>query len=264
MLSHEQPEEQAKEPLAAQVRVTPEELAAAVARLEARRAGVDGKIAIGDAVSELSLDATPEEVLAEVRAGQRQLQAVKPRRSFSLRRRLAVYFAAGTLALGITALVGVRTAVTAPSPESMSVSQADNLSPQPAPAQHISLDPNLLVGDRAGKMVLLSEVGDNQPVHSNYYGGGFQQYSPGQGTKWTLIKHGGKVYVRGRILKMSPAALAQDGADMYAAGDPSFVVPVTLAIQNFTVSSANSPYQSPDAAFHAQNITLDQHAYEKW
>ena len=113
-------------------------------------------------------------------------------------------------------------------------------------------------------MVLLSEVGDNQPVHSNYYGGGFQQYSPGQGTKWTLIKHDGKVYVRGWILKMSPAALAQDGADVYAAGAPGYVVPNTLAVQNFTVSSANSPYQYPDAMFHAQDIHLDSHAYEKW
>ena len=261
MLKHEQPKERIGEQAAAQVRVTPEELAAAVARLEARHAGADGKIAIGDAVNELSLDATSEEVLAEVRAGQVQLRADKTRRPLSLSQRLRLYFVAALLSVGMTALWARITAVPPTDPGIQTISPIASYTPLP---QRIAIDPNLLVGDRTGKLVLLSEVSDNQPVHSNFYSGGFHQYSPGQGTKWTLIKHNGKVYVRGWIRKMSPAALAQVGADVSATGDSSFAAPVTLAVRGFAVSSSTPSYPSPDAAFHAQNITLDQHAYEKW
>jgi len=66
---------------AAQTRVTPEELAHAIASLEARRLDAErvqaGTIPIGEAVRELNLDATPEEVLAEVRA-QRAAQSASP------------------------------------------------------------------------------------------------------------------------------------------------------------------------------------------
>lgn len=251
MLNHEQPEQQP----AALVRVTPEELAAAIARLEARRVGADGKIAIGDAVTELSLDATPEEVLAEVRAGQNQPQTVRPRRPLPLRQRLSLYFVAGVLTLGITALwASLSTPIAQPNVDA--ISPAISYSPPP---QHISLNPNLLVGERDGKMVLLSEVGDNQPVYCSY-SSSFQPYSPGNGIQWTLIKHGGKTYVRGWILKMSPAALAQDGADVSANGDPAYAVRITLPVRGFAVSNADND----ERTFHAQNIHLDGHAYEKW
>jgi len=256
MLNHEQPQEQLQPP-AAQVRVTPEELAAAIARLEARRAGADGKIAIGDAVTELSLDATPEEVLAEVQAGQNQPQAVKPRRSLSLRQRLSLYAAAVLVSVGMTALWARETVI---APADTAVSTTNPVINYGPPPQHILLAPNLLVGDRTGKMVLLSEVGDNQPVHCSYGGGGFQRYSSGNGTQWTLIKHGGKTYVRGWILKMSPAVLAQDGADVSTNGDPAYAVHITLPVRGFEVTIPSDD----DARFHAQNIHLDGHAYEKW
>lgn len=256
MLNHEQPPEQSQPP-AALVRVTPEELTAAVARLEARRAGADGKIAIGDAVSELSLDATPEEVLAEVRAGQNQPQAVKPRRPLPLRQRLGLYAIAGVLTLGMTVFWARGTVGPTPNAGTQIISPVVNYSPSP---QHIALNPNLLVGDRAGKMVLLSEVGDNQPVHCSYGGGGFQPYSAGGGRQWTLIKHDGKTYVRGWIPEMSPSVLAQDGAEVSTYSGPSYAVRITLPVRGFTVSDFNGE----DNHFHAQNIHLDGHAYEKW
>lgn len=80
MLKHEDnPQAQPQTPpsSAAQVRVTPEELAAAVTALQIRKEGQPGTIAIGDAVEELGLDVTPEEVLAEVQA-RRQ---AKPKKS---------------------------------------------------------------------------------------------------------------------------------------------------------------------------------------
>ena len=259
MLKHKQPEEQLSQP-AAQVRVTPEELAAAITRLEARRAGADGKIALGDAVRELSLDATPEEVLAEVQAGHNQAQSIKPRRPLSLGQRLRLYFAAALLSVGMTALWARITVAPPPDAGVQTINPIANYTPPPKP---ISLDPNLLVGDRAGRLVLLSEVGDNQPIHCNFYGG-FQQYSPGHGTKWTLIKHNGETYLRGWILKMSPAALAQNGAIVNAIGNSNRNVPITLSVRGFTVPPL-TPYDQPsDATFSAQNIHLDQHAYETW
>ena len=74
MLKHE---ENAETPArsAAQVRVTPEELAAAITRLEARQGGLDGTIPLGEAVQELGLNTTPEELLREIEAGRAHSQA---------------------------------------------------------------------------------------------------------------------------------------------------------------------------------------------
>lgn len=81
MLRQEDPPPASDTQAAAQTRVTPEELAHAIASLEARRLDAErlqaGTIPIGEAVRELNLDATPEEVLAEVRA-QREAQAAPP------------------------------------------------------------------------------------------------------------------------------------------------------------------------------------------
>ena len=74
MLKHEdtpQAPPQTPSRSAAEVRVTPEELAAAVTALQIRKEGQPGTIAIGDAVEELGLDVSPEEVLAEVEVGRR-------------------------------------------------------------------------------------------------------------------------------------------------------------------------------------------------
>lgn len=81
MLRQEDPHPTPDTLSAAQTRVTPEELAHAIASLEARRLDEthlqENTIPIGEAVRELNLDATPEEVLAEVRA-QRQAQSAVP------------------------------------------------------------------------------------------------------------------------------------------------------------------------------------------
>ncbi len=74
MLNHTENE---TEPVpAAQTRIKTEELARAVAAIEARRQGeaqaLVGTLVIGEAVEELSLDMTPEEILAEVRSQQEE------------------------------------------------------------------------------------------------------------------------------------------------------------------------------------------------
>lgn len=264
MLKHDQIEEQA-----AKVRVTPEELAAAISRLEARKDAderqVDGTIPIGEAVQQLGLEATPEEILDEVRAA----RASKPKRRLGLRDRL------GVAALVVLSLLGGEAVYSFYGPPwawiSRPADQTQAVTFTPAPVDtpgHIQLDPSLiqlnpslLVGNASGKLVLLSEVGDDQPVHCGYGGGAFQQYSPSASTAWTLIKHNGQVYVRGRTLKMSPKVFSSEGADVTAVDtDPGFVVPVTLPLNGFQVR----PNAGNDIEFHAVNIHLDKHAYEKW
>ncbi len=82
MLRQEDPHPTPDTLSAAQTRVTPEELAHAIASLEARRLDEtrhqEGTIPIGEAVRELGLDATPEEVLAEVRAQREARNAAPP------------------------------------------------------------------------------------------------------------------------------------------------------------------------------------------
>ncbi len=82
MLRHEQEEYTGYVSPLANLRVTPQELAEAVAAVESRREGEGGgrdTIAIGDAIEQLGLSVTPQEVYAEIRRKQAaQQQATIP------------------------------------------------------------------------------------------------------------------------------------------------------------------------------------------
>ncbi len=77
MLEHE-PQEHSVPPSAAQIRVTPEELAAALNALEAGKLEaarhLAGTVPIGEVVSEMNLEATPEEIWAQVQRQRTQTQ----------------------------------------------------------------------------------------------------------------------------------------------------------------------------------------------
>jgi len=243
---------------AAQVRVTPEELATAVSRIEARKdtdqRRADGTIPIGEAVQQLGLGVTPEEVLAEVQAARAQQAARK--KSPSPHRRLALLTGIGLGVLGLVGWWSVPHTTQSPAPPAVTLSV-----PQEAP-KHILLDPNLLVGDASGKLVMLSEIGENQPVECYYdYGNGsFQPYSPHDSRfAWTLIKHGGQVYVRGGMPRMSEQARQKNGTDV--TWDAEANPPVTLPLNGFQVMAGEGDEKE---GFHAVNIHLDKHAYEKW
>jgi hypothetical protein len=82
MLRHHSDEGQstniAAEPVnAAAARVTPEELAAAMKVLQARRDAEAGTITIGEAISELGVDASAEELLAAVQGVRSRPTAVR-------------------------------------------------------------------------------------------------------------------------------------------------------------------------------------------
>ena len=244
---------------AAQIRVTPEELATAISRLEARKDAnqrhSDGTISIGDAVQQLGLEATPEEVLAEVQAARAQ-QTTPAKKRPTHRQRLALLSGMG---LGLIGLVGWWSIPHVA--ESQTPATTTLLAPQAAP-KPISLDPNLMVQDASRKLVMLSEIGENQPVecYYDYSSGSFQSYTPqNSGFSWTLIKHGGQVYVRGGMPRMSEQALQKNGADI--TWDAESNPPVTLPLNGFQVIAGEGDEKD---GFHAVNIHLDKHAYEKW
>ncbi len=260
-------------PTAAQARVTPEELAAALSRIEARKdAGqrqVDGTIPIGEAVQQLGIDTTPEEVLAEVQAIRQEPMRTKKRQP-SIAQRLVLSLGLSGILLGIALDVnGLRQMRSHQSAKPVSLSST----PQPSNApKSISLDPNLMVQDTSDKLVMLSEVGDNQPVRCNYSDGSFQS-SYGGLSSWILIKHDGQVYVRAWIPHISKQAIQNNGADVSTwesdllASDPSHTshVPITLPLNGFQVTPSDGDDEvSKNEEFHAVNIHLDKHAYEKW
>ena len=255
MLKHENLTETQPAP-AAQVRVTPEELAAAVTALQIRKEGQPGTIAIGDAVEELGLDVTPEEVLAEVQAR----RATKKRPS-KMRLKVLSTALAALVSLSIWGVsqqftgspsIDIHTMPTASYISTFSVSP---------PPVHLTCGPSIVVADASGKLVMLSEVGDNQPVTCALNGNSLEQATGMEPSRWTLIKHDGKVYLRGWMTRTSTSVLEKDGADV-SASQNSTSVPVTLLISGFNFTE--EPQDFPGTDFHAANIHLDQHAYEKW
>ena len=245
--------------LAAKVRVTPAELADALAVLQARKDGDLGTISLGEAVQELNLDATPDEVLKVVQARRDQMQGEQANSRRKKKRTRRLVLAAAVVALLPTLRV-LEVSYYNHATRSAAMTQAAS-----GMRHSIALDPNLLVGESSGKVVMLSEVGDNQPVHCTLDGssGGFGPYSPSSdATFWTLIKHDGRVYVRGRIQSLSPKVLARDGTAVISPSpdvtSDGVVLPITMPVDGFDAEAIST------LGFHAQNIHLDKHAYEKW
>ncbi len=247
MLKHEdvpQTQAQTLSSSAAQVRVTPEELAAAVTALQLRKEGSPGTIAIGDAVEELGLDVSPEEVLAEVQSRRK----AKPKRRRDYRALACAVVCAAPLVFG--ALV------------SLSV----------PPAQPLQIDPQQLkVLDHSSRQVLASEVRNDQVFHCRLVGetpSAADYFSNTGNPAWTLVKHDGKIYVRGWIPKVSDKVLDVEGADVVSRPDSQDSVPVTLSVDAFKVTPQSVSQYSTDyenmPSFHAVNVHLDKHAYEKW
>lgn len=245
---------------AANVRVTPEELAAALARLEARQGEREGTIPLGDAVQELGLNATPEELLHEIEAGRSRPQENHPRTRLSRRLRVGLSgLAAGVLLLG--SLFALRTAAPTPPPPAVFASAAK---PQ---AHSIGIPDTLLVRRPDGKMAVLSEVPDGQPVLCDLAatdtGATLTNWSSGDG-HWTLIKHGGRVYLRGWIMDMSDTALRSTDVEFhplaYYVASGLHPVRVTVPLDGFQ----SLPGLTNDTMISASHVVPDEHLKEKW
>ena len=210
-----------------------------------RKEGQPGTIAIGDAVEELGLDVTPEEVLAEVQARRQEPKPKKRRDYFAA--------AAGTSALVLAGLgvVAAWNHVTAPV------------------AQHIHIDQAAVtVQDASGRQVFLSEVGNEQVFRCRLSDSGVTptvlSYLPGDTRPaWAVVKHGSKIYVRGWIPRTSNQVLQTEGALVSVEQDPQSSVAVTMPVDGFKVTPSTGGEDNASTV-GATDIHLDKHAYEKW
>lgn len=267
MLKHELHETDAAL-TAAEVRVGAKELADAVAALQARKEEaarrVEGTIPIQEAIDELHLDATPEEILAEVRA-QRGARANGQHR---LRRRLAPLLGVGVVLIG-WAIHEARTGPAEPPGTTATIAvTSPTITPLPAVPLTIAPDARLQVQTASGPSLwTLAEIPDDRPFRARLRDdrSGFDSFliSPGD---WTLVKHNGRLYVRGWIDAMSPRALEQTAVEIrnngtYVAGQQK-VIHVTLALDNFR-SQTGTSFPS-GSAIQATGVRLDRHAWEKW
>ena len=263
MLQQEPQTEQTPSP--AQRRVTPEELAKALAAVEARKEQsareTEGTIPIGEAVQQLGFDATPEEIWAEVQA--RRTNAARNRSST---RRRVLLPAAFSLFLLISAdwIHGAAPKYGAVSP---SIHCRGRIQACNVINQNITVTENTA----SGLVVkLLSEVPDGCPVTCLY--DGISQISPGylarsggypsasattiNDAQWTIIKHNGKVYLCGWTnTRVSDEALGMTSLTVFsnkiAAGRKP--IPVMLQLKNFKSAISYGYYIDP---IHWEAITV--------
>ncbi len=211
MLKHEdnsQPPTQS----AARVRVTPEELAAAVTALQIRKEGQPGTIAIGDAVEELGLDVSPEEVLAEVRAGR---QAPLRKRRFRHGRRLVLAISAIGILLGTVLGTGIFTQA----PTILPGTEPYRVEPHFLALSSTSTKPVIttLAETPDGKTVYCSAQAIEVAVMSRNAQEARQEVKEGAtDLTWPVVKHGKDLYVRGWIrLPLSKGAAKLSDVEVF-------------------------------------------------
>ncbi len=250
MLRHaEQPVEQ---DAAGQLRVSPDELTKALAAIDARRHkdsnDRENTISIGDAVRELSLEATPEEIRAEVEKQRANSTQQPKQRRF---RSLGLSIIVGCLAY--VALLGAR----------------EQGQQTPLSSVTLSASPSMLVQDNMGRgnmLQTLGEVPENRPVRCMFDESQNSDLTSftSNNDAWTLLKHSGKVYLRGWTMQMSEMARQQAGQMAIYNQKPTEngvrFVPITLPLDAFKCISE----QSGNFELVATDIHLDQHAWEKW
>ena len=291
MLQREQPAEQRP---VAQIRISTEELAKAVAAIEARHQEeaerLEGTVLIDDAIKTLQLDMTPEEVLAEVEA---QRRAQKDGKETTEQSRISPGLL-GKLLLPLVGMTGVivmgfwtkaahplpgppvtAPPVTAPpvtAPPVTAPPVTRPLSPPPI-VNAISLIP-----DNSPFYCLPSEVEEvirAQPLSqiSVITAPALSRYAP-----WTLIKHKGKVYIRGWISKSDKPSLAASRTTPVYNFDPAsapqpHLIPVTLRVGGFEflgfytrLSTPLAPKSDPhtEQMLAAVYVQMDRYAWEKW
>lgn len=264
---------------AAETRVTPQELADALTAIEARRAErarqIEGTIPIGEAVRQLGLEVAPDEILEEVRAQRTRQAAVEEAQTRRATRpkaqpRLWLWLAPLTLSLFFIGLLrSMRSVPLAPQMAAPMV-----VSPVPASRQSAILVVDVAGGQ--GVLRTLAEVGDGRPVRCGWTdamrllpGGeagnyGYMQGQEQSGPKrWQLIKHGGRIYLRGWLaLPMSEAALQTGAVTLYSAPPSQGATRITLPVE--TSRYQGGTFGGEPEQFQLAISSLDGHAGEKW
>ena len=282
-LRHEPPHEAARpktetaEPAseqrpAAEARVTAEEFARAVARHQARREEaarrLEGTITLGEALQELEIEADPKDILAEVQA-ERARKAAATVSVTPLHRRqrnvTRVAFAAAAALLLLGGLLGVTTApapVHQVPPPTIVVERLPATVAVAAPGTTLVRD----AGRSQGMLRTLAEVPDGRAVHCALAQAGgtiaLTNFTIPE-TAWTLIKHDGRLYIRGWIADMTPAALQSTQVEIHRARASVraglTAVPVTIRLDQLRCVGG----LSTDEMLLAENVQPDRHFREK-
>lgn len=271
MLKHDQLEEQA-----AKVRVTPEELAAAVAAIERRRqAESDSGQPIGQVLSEMGIDIAETELLAEVQA---QRVRSKRQRVWRLIGRRGLI--GGTLAAGglLLALGGAW----------LQPTDSEGVNSQFFGETNASLGAKLLLQDHSGPSPVirtLAETPEGRTVFCSadaaYYAATSRQYrveprpivQDASEMSWPVVKYDGELYLRGwTSATLSGAAAKQaERITVYntpkAPGIGTHPTPITFRLtpNMFTNGPAYGPWtENTPKVFYCAHLHLNKHAYETW
>lgn len=279
MLHHD--EQSAEHDLpAAQTRIKTEELAKAVAALEARRQREtrlrEDTLPIGDAVQELGLEATPEEILAEV---QQQRASQRATRTLRMRRK-AGFLTATAITLS---LIGINIHV---------FPNASGAQDRPVNTATLSsLEAQILVRQdtpRGSLIRTLTEIPDGQTTfcspdavyHASIIGG--SPYADKEANKineqslpemtWPVVKYQGRLYLRGwTSVPMSSSAAKLSILNVFNSRDAPALgtkpVQITLKLTPYTWADGivyEHPRGSRLEKFTFAHLHLDQHAWEKW
>lgn len=237
---------------------TTQEIAQAIAALEARKTSRDNNAVQTNTVSEiidnLGLDMTADDVLAEVRAQRaRQAQTDRPRHAVPKWRSVLIAVAALTFSGAV-----LSSHLTTPEAAPPQAALATSFLIAPAP-ERFSVPPSALVQDTVGHTLTVktwAEIPDNHAV----------RYEINPNSVWTIVKHGGKLYVRAWAVPMSATAMGQVSSDnglllfRESSGTDNNVpatVPLTLAADDVTIT--DDGYN-----LRAHHVRLDSHAHEKW
>jgi hypothetical protein len=236
---------------AAQVRVTAEELAQAVAAVESRDTAVAMQhaetISLGDAVNQLGLHTTPEELLAEIQVRRAKLP-VDPRLERKQRRRRLLVRTGIALSLAanmflLFCVVVLNNAVVA----------RQGMASRLARQSYTTESPNSSAGE-----IRLSSLDDRETAYVDLYtlyglahgkslaqeeGYPNQSVSQLRGPQWEIIKLDGKLYVKAWAIRREDGAF-DEVSSVQTATSPE-QAPVTVPIERFRVARDPSSLKSP-------------------
>lgn len=262
---------------AAQVRVTPEELAAAIVAIESRhQAEADSGQPIGQILSEMGLGIKEAELLAEVQA---QRIRSKRRRAWRLTRRGGLI--AGTLAASGLLLAMAGAWLQMPDDH-------DGLNSQFFGETNASLGAKLLLEDRSGPSPVIRTLAETPEGRTVFCSAETAEYATmsrqyrveprridqeAPEMSWPVVKYHSELYLRGwTATSLSSAAAKQaERIAVYntptAPGVGAHPTQITFRLTPVTFADGLAYWHAPGTVpevFYCAHLRLDKHAYEKW
>ena len=253
MLQHEQEEQRGYVSPISNLRVTPSELAQAVAAIESRREGIEqDTIAIGDAIEQLGLRVSPQDVYSEIQRQQNVkreaataavvVPAVTAKRGFRFRNFLLSCVIVGSLMLNLLAIL----AFARSSSRSVEYSR---------PAYSVNTEYPAIEGSPVvEETIRTSDVTETRPGFANLY----QLHELANGadpneimlrakdaglqsgdSQWEVYKLGGQYFVRGYTypegtFHLNDSWTKNDTSNVFSHFMDNKTVPRTVPLKDFT------------------------------